>query len=196
MIASLLGATSERIKIYVSRKDGRHEHNHRAMGLISSITPTIFWKNAQKFSELGFVRRMPPVFYTQSESTVQKILSFIEKEKVSFEQLKERQAMPTEISGEPRRVHFPEKYNRDLRKDSVLFTERLNAVIQRPRIEKNGNRKKSSESALTAISPNLYLRTLARGHALLSKNGEVKDSDMEFIGEFLTLTDSNNPRAL
>jgi len=88
MIATLLGSTSERIKIFTTQKGGeRVEHAHRAIGLISAITPTVFDKNVRKFSELGFVRRMPPIFYEPGEKTINTILKFIEKDKISLLQL-------------------------------------------------------------------------------------------------------------
>lgn len=196
MIATLLGATSERTKIYVQRKDGRHEITHRSMGLISSITPTIFWKNARKFSELGFVRRMPSIFFNQGDETVDLILRSIEKGKVSFLQLEEKKIAQNGNGSLPAQaVLIPTKLNRDIRMFSKVFTAHLNAVIQKPYYYKD-KVIPSKESSLTPISPNLYLRSLLRGHALLRKRNEVTKNDLDFISKFLTLTDCNNPRSL
>lgn len=196
MIATLLGTTSERTKIHISRKDGEHVVTHRSMGLISSITPTIFWKNARKFSELGFVRRMPSIFFEQSETTVELILDSIEKDKISFLQLQETRVAQNGNGSIPMQsVEIPRRFNKDIRNCSKIFTLHLNLVIQKPYFFRDKS-VPSKEKSLTPISPSLYLRSLLRGHALLRKRKEVINSDIEFLSKFLTLTDCNNPRAL
>ena len=194
MIATLLGSTSERIKIFTTQKGGeRVEHGHRAIGLISAITPTVFDKNVRKFSELGFVRRMPPIFYQPGEKTISTILKFIERDKISLLQLPD-----ADIQKEPEsqiNVNIPARFNKDIRNLGLLFSAHLNAIIQRPSWHKD-KMIKSTEIALTPISPNLYLRNLVRGHALLCNRKEIRPTDIHFLEEFVSFTDSGTPRSI
>jgi len=194
MIATLLGSTSERIKIFVTKKGGeRVEHRHRAIGLISAITPTVFDKNARKFAELGFIRRMPPIFYEPGERTVNLILKFIERDKVSFLQLPEKdvQAEPDK----PIAVEIPRKFNEAIRKTGLVFAAHLNNIIQQP-TWRHDKMTKSTETPLTPISPNLYLRSLVRGHALLCGRKVVRPTDIHFLDEFVSFTDRARPRSI
>lgn len=194
MIATLLGSTSERIKIFTTQKGGeRVEHAHRAIGLISAITPTVFDKNVRKFSELGFVRRMPPIFYEPGEKTINTILKFIEKDKISLLQLPD-----ANIQKEPEKqvnVLIPARFNKEIRGLGLLFSAHLNAIIQRPFWHKDKTIR-SNEIPLTPISPNLYLRNLVRGHALLCNRKEIRPTDMHFLEEFVKFTDSGSPRSI
>jgi hypothetical protein len=194
MIATLLGSTSERIKMFTTVKGGeRVEHAHRAIGLISAITPTVFDKNVRKFSELGFVRRMPPIFFQPGEKTINTVLKFIERDKISLLQLPD-----ANVQKEPNKqigILIPCRFNKDIRNLGLLFAAHLNAIIQRPSWHKD-KMIKSTEIALTPISPNLYLRNLVRGHALLCGRKEVRPTDIHFLGEFVAFTDSACPRSI
>jgi len=198
MIATLLGSTSERIKIFVTRKGGeREEFRHRAIGLISAITPSIFDKNVKKFSELGFVRRMPPIFYEPGEKTINLIMKYIEKDRVSLMQLPEHVIEKEEKKeGQPQvRVGIHPRFNKEIRSLAMLFAAHLNAIIQKPHWYKE-KMIKSSEPALSPVSPNLYLRSLARGHAILCGRTEIRPTDLHFLEEFVLFTDSGKPRSI
>lgn len=193
MIATLLGLTSENTKMYVSRKDGRHEIHHRPMGLISAITPDIFWKNARKFSELGFLRRMPPVFYEQGDITIEKIITQIQRNTITFAQLKERSILEKK-EGAIKAV-IPKAFNGTFEEKAVLFTTQLNGISVNPVSPeiKNGRRGKGQ---LTKVSPLIYLRCLAVGHATSKGRTVVNETDIKFIGKFLEFTDCNNPKRI
>lgn len=195
MIATLLGSTSETIKVYIARKNGREEIRHQAMGLISAITPGVFWKNVNRFAELGFIRRMPPIFYELGENLVDIIMDKIDNDEVSFMQLKETMIAKESEVREKIRIDIPKQFNKEIKATSELFAAHLNTMIQRPSIYK-GRVIPSKEPALAPISPHLYLRSLIRGHARLRNRTKISLDDVTFIKRFVSFTNSGNPKSL
>ncbi|SRR6266436_1226643 len=170
--------------------DGREDKiaKHTPMGFLSAATPDIYMKQAKKWLSLGLRRRIIPLFYEYTQSTIEKLKAMLREDKISGSGFP---PLNFEIVG-----HF-----------KPLITEAISFHIEAKGVQLSQNlglqRFKDEEGKIKwyvrniiPISPITTLRTLARAHALKEKRTEVTVKDIEFLGDFLDFTNPSSPKQI
>src|SRR5256884_1978496 len=170
--------------------DGRSEKiaKHNPMGFLSGITPDIYSKQAKKWLSLGLRRRIIPLFYEYTLSTIDKLKAVLREDKISGS------AFP------------PMKFNRNGEHKPVIGENmayqieskgtQLSIHLGLQKIRDDQGKLKWYVRSIVPISPITTLRTLARAHALKDNRAEVNEADINFLSTFLDFTNPSCPKQI
>jgi hypothetical protein len=170
--------------------DGREEKvaKHNPMGFMSGITPDIYNKQAKKWLSLGLRRRIIPVFYEYTSSTIEKLKAILREDKISGAAFPPTQFKP---SGS-----FKPLINEVMALQIEARGLLLSANLGLSRFKDDEGKVKWYVKNIVPISPITTLRTLARAHAIKEKRAEVSPADIEFLSLFLDFTNQSCPRQI
>lgn len=170
--------------------DGRAEKTakHSPMGFLSAVTPDIYNKQAKKWLSLGLRRRIIPLFYEYTQSTIEKLKAVLREDKISGAQFP---PLRFEINGQYKPL-ITDAISFHIEAKGVQLAQNLG--VQRFK-DKEGAYKWYVKN-IVPISPIATLRTIARAHAIREKRTEVSVRDIEFLGEFLDFTNPSSPKQI
>jgi len=170
--------------------DGRSDKvaKHEPMGFLSAVTPDIYSKQAKKWLSLGLRRRIIPLFFQYSQTTIDKLMTAVREDKISGSNF-------TPIVFKPNGMYkpaIPEDIGFHIHAKSVQFAQNLGLE----RFKDEEGKIKWYVKTIIPISPMTTLRTLIRAHAIREKRGEVNQSDLDFLSLFLEFTNQSMPKQL
>jgi hypothetical protein len=169
--------------------DGRGDKvcRHTPIGLITACTPEIYHKHAKQWFALGLVRRIIPIFYSYCSTTVDELQCLVRDNKIhgSLDSISKFKLPPIArpAIGSVGIFDFESKS-----KDLAINLGKLQYTDK-------GVRKWQVKD-IVPVSPHITIRTMAMSHALRRKSAEVGAPEVEFIRNFVSLTDPQNPRQL
>lgn len=170
--------------------DGRSEKlmKHKPIGMISAVTPDMWQKQAKRWFALGLTRRIIPIFYEYSLSTVEKLKAIVRDGQISGNDFPAN-SIPS------RKELLPA-----MPKEEALQIDSIGTQLA---INLGMTRGKSSDGKLAwwskkivPISPIVLLRTMACANAIKHNRGSVNESDIQFLISFLEFTNPQSPKQL
>lgn len=171
--------------------DGREQKilKHRPIGILAAITPEIYQTQVRKWFALGLTRRILPIFYTYTASTVRTLLDMVQDGKITSVDFKEEE------------IPLQEKHKPAIDKAEGQYIE---ALAVRMSVNMGKTKQKDSTNGkfrwyvknIVPISPTVVLRTLAQAHAIRHSRGKVGQEELKFLNSFLDFTDPTNPKQI
>jgi hypothetical protein len=171
--------------------DGRSDKiaKHEPMGFLSAMTPDIYNKQAKKWLSLGLRRRIIPLFYVYTQSTVDKLLTAIREDKISGAGFPPIKFSPNGMSHKPL---IPSDMSFHIQAKGVQFSQNLGLE----RFKDDYGKVQWFVKTIIPISPVTTLRTLARAHALKDRRAEVGQEDLDFLTTFMDFTNQSFPKQI
>lgn len=170
--------------------DGRAEKvaKHTPIGLMSAVTPDIYQRQTKKWLSLGLRRRIIPVFYQYTQSTIEALKKQVREDNISQSDFPKI----TFCYNGANKPKIGEKEAYQLEAYGIQFTSNLG--ISRGK-DDAGNIKWYVKN-IVPISPIVTLRTMARAHALKDNRAEVGEEDLKFISSFMDFTNPAMPKQI
>lgn len=170
--------------------DGRDEKvaKHKAIGLLSAVTPDIYNKQTKKWLSLGLRRRIIPIFYQYTQSTIEALKKEVREDRIT------QGAFPTVVfsCNGANKPKIGEKEAFQLEAYGVQFSSNLGIS----RFKADDGSVKWYVKHIVPISPIVTLRTMARAHALKDNRAEVGEEDLKFIASFMDFTNPATPKQI
>jgi hypothetical protein len=193
-VANLLSFTSDgTVRIDDGRE--RKECKHDPIGIITAATPEMYNKQAKKWFALGLRRRIIPLFYRYTPSTLGKLQALVAEDKI-------HSTPPIEIDVQTKKKARPaisKEVAMMIQAQSVVFAANLGKAQGKERTYEYGQQIGSFKwyvQNVIPISPQVILSTLARAHAMRSRRGMVTKDDYDFLLRFLGFSDPEHPREI
>jgi hypothetical protein len=192
-IANLLSIMSEGT---MRVDDGRRvkEMKHAPIGIITAMTREVFEMHARKFTQLGIGRRFVSIFFDYSIITRQKIQQEISDGEITLQQLIPRTVELPRLDRWPIRIRIAPREASTIRELSKYMADNLS---YQPKWTKSNEGawviKPFHGTVPVEFTPHMILRTMAQGHALLSKRIEVHREDTDFLMNFIMFTNYSAP---
>ena len=175
--------------------DGRQNKllRHEPIGFIAGATPETFQRYARKWFALGLRRRIIPLYYEYSLSTIEKIQEQVRTDKIT-RKIAINPIIHTRLQAKVKPI-IPENESHEIKSLSSKFALNLGKLATLKR-EKDKRTYEWVVKNVAPIDPHLTLRTLARAHALVKRKPKVNSNDLEFLISFIEFTDPERPRQL
>jgi hypothetical protein len=171
--------------------DGRQtkECKHAPIGFISAVTPEMYQGQAKRWMWLGLRRRIIPLFFTYSNSTISTLQKLVAHGKIRS------------VNGFTKKLKLPAPSKAPMIQDAeatdlMVESERFAQLLGKISIHDQQNRKQWISTKLVPVSPQVTLRTLAEAHARKSGRNRVIHKDMDFVRTFVNYVDPEVPRML
>lgn len=198
-IASLLTLMSEGI---LRIDDGRRKKEiiHSPVGILTAMTREIYEEHAVRFRKLGISRRFIPVFFTYGIRTRELIQKSISSGKTTLQQLQEKKIFLPDQKRWPIKIEIPSSASDRIERLSREMAEHLSF---HPHWEKSFNGGAGSNESWKIVpfrgatpiefTPHMILRAMAQAHALRAGRRVVKESDTDFLIQFINFCNYSNP---
>jgi hypothetical protein len=193
-VASLLSFTSDgTVRIDDGRE--RKECKHEPIGIVTAATPEMYNKQAKKWFALGLRRRIIPLYFNYSLSTLGKLQTLVADDKI-------HSTPPVPVV-----INLKQKVRPTIGKDlatlikaqSIVFANSLGKAQGKERIYEYGQPVGTFKwyvQNVVPISPQVILSTLMRAHAIRAKRGSTTEADYEFVLRFMEFCDPEHPREI
>ena len=191
-LANLLSFTSDGT---TRVDDGRSDKIclHDPIGIITAATTEIYKKNARRWYELGLRRRILPLFYRYCPATIMKLQSLAARDKIHSSFVEASVFHPGIEKESSKLITIPDSIQDRIIPMSVMLASFMG------KDSKYDKEKKAlvwMTREMVPISPQVTLKIIARANALKNKRSKVDNSDLEFLANFLSFCDPENPRQL
>jgi hypothetical protein len=169
--------------------DGRGDKvcKHLPMGVITACTPEIYHRHARQWFSLGLTRRIIPVFYSYTSTTLDSLQKLVREDHIhaSFGLEHEFKLPPVArpLINSVGTFEFQTKSS-----DFAINLGKIQFIQE--------GMKKWQHRNIVPVSPHVTLRTLAMAHALRRRSMKVEQPEIDFISTFVSFTDPENPRQL
>lgn len=170
--------------------DGRQvkESKHVPIGFISAVTPEIYAGQAKRWMWLGLRRRIIPLFFGYSNSTIAKL-----QDRTASGEIQSAAVKPRKIKLPRRQISptIPRSEAQAIMVESEKFAQLLGKFSINDR-----NKKVWASHKIVPVSPQLTLRSLAQAHAYRAHKIKVGSADIDFIRRFINYADPETPKLL
>jgi hypothetical protein len=186
-ISNLLSFTTDGT---VRVDDGRREKvaEHKPVGFLTACTPMIWDRQAKRWFALGLRRRIIPIFFSYTQSTVNSLLELVRKGKINASNFNGYKFEPKTKSALP--IISPE-HALELESAAKDFSVNLGRLSFLEH-----NIKKWFIAKVIPISPLVTLQTLCRAHAVRENRTEVSEKDVQFTVKFIEFTNPEAPKQI